>query len=138
MLRACLKVDKGTLRASGYVNMLPKGAEIGYRAPYAADIELGSPERPITGTQIVKVRSFRRKDGTIVKAHEKRYVNKRLIKFRPRLSKAEFGKPMFRVIDKIAEKRPQLFLTRALREGLKSLPEDIAFALNRVGRVEVR
>ena len=141
-------IDKGFLSHSGYKSDTDKGSEIGYRAPYSHDVEFGAPEKPITGTQIVKVkshkvRSYKRKDGVVVPsyvvpAHEKKYVNKRLIGFRPKFSKFERGKLMFRVIDKIAEKKPQLFLTRAVRDGIPFMPEDIAFELKRsgIGRVQ--
>ena len=126
-------VDTGMLKRSGYINETPKGSEIGYRASYASSIEFGAPEQPITGTQTVKVKSFKRKDGSIVQAHTKKYVNKRLIRIRPKHSKFEWGKPIFRVIDKIAEKKPQLFLTRSVRDGIPYLPDDIRFELKRSG-----
>lgn len=132
---ACfVPVDTGMLRKSSYVKQLPNGVEVGFIASYAADIEFGKPTRPIVGTQEVFVRRFRRKDGTIVNAHTKRYVNKRLIAFRPKLSKFERGEKIFRVINEEKEQSGQFFLTRAFQKELPSLPQDIEFFLREIER----
>lgn len=88
---------------------------------------------PIEGTQVVKVRSYRRRDGAIVKEHVAKYVNKRLIPIRPKFSKFEWGEKMFRVINKIKARPGQYFLSRAVMEGLKDLTKDIKFYLDKIG-----
>lgn len=129
------EVDRGMLKRSGYVNDLPNGVEIGYRADYASAVERGRRESPITGTQIVHVPTFTRKDGTVVRAHDVKHVNKRVIRIRPRLSAFEFGKPIYRVISKISATTGQWFLRRAVQEGIKSLGQDVKFCLQRIGKV---
>ena len=125
--------DTGVLKKSGAVNYLPNGAEILYTANYSSAVEFGIPsDIPIEGTQIVKVRAFKRRGGAIVKAHEKKYVNKKVIGFRPKFSKFEFGAKMFRVIDKIKARAGQFFLSRSVQEGIKDLSNDIEFYMKRI------
>lgn len=127
-------VNTGMLKKSGYTNYLPLGIEIGYRTPYAGIVETGiEQDIPIEGTQIVRVKSYRRRDGTIVKEHIAKYVNKRLIPIRPKFSKFEWGEKTFRVINKIKARPGQYFLSRAVMEGLKDLTKDIKFYLDRIG-----
>lgn len=54
---------------------------------------------------------------------------------RPKLSKFEYGKPMFRVINKIKARPGQFFLTRAVEKGLPYLGQDVSFYLKRLGKV---
>jgi len=114
-----------------------------------SQVEFGiEADIPITGTQVIHRKSYRRKgyrrkDGTyipptMVKAHDIRYENKRLIGFRPKLSKFEFQDRIFRVIDTIKARKGQFFLTRSVREGLPYLTEDISFLLNRIGKTSHR
>ena len=139
-------VNTGMLKHSGVVESIPGGVLIAYRAPYAWTVEVGSEEQPIVGTQIIHKKEHRRKaytrrDGVyipsaMVKAHDVRYEGKRVIRFRPKLSKFEFQKPIFRVISKIKAREGQYFLTRSVKEGLPFLSQDIAFSLNRIGKVQ--
>ncbi|MBI2020153.1 hypothetical protein HYS94_01915 [Candidatus Daviesbacteria bacterium] len=99
-----------------------------------SDVEFGKPVRPITETQEVFVRRFKRKDGVIVKAHTKKYINKRLIGFRPKLSKFERGEKIFRVISEEKEQTGQHYLGRAFQKEIKELPKDIEFFLRELER----
>ena len=50
---------------------------------------------------------------------------------RPKLSKFEYREPIFRVISKIKARKGQYFLARAVKEGIKELPNDVGFSLQR-------
>jgi hypothetical protein len=141
-------VDKGFLKRSGSVERIPGGSVIRYRAPYAADVEFGiEQDRPITGEQVIyrgahKRKGYYRKDGKyvppgVVKAHTARLVGKRLIFVRPKYSNNEYGKGFFRVISKIKARKGQFFLTRAAKNAITQLPNDIGMALRRLGQVNV-
>lgn len=139
-------VDRGTLKRSGYTNKLVNGVEIGYTAPYASRVEAGGPATPYKGTQVVKVRgytrrAYTRKDGVYVppvevSSHEVKYVNKRLVGFKPKLSKFERGPLIFRVLKEEPAREGQWFLKRSLVQEIKHLPEDIEFHLLRLARVK--
>ena len=130
-------VDTGFLKRSGATRFLPKGIEIFYTSPYAADVEFGRPGKPITGTQTVKVKAhIRRMPGgrVLVKEHEKKYVNKKVIRFRPKHSKFEYGKPIFRVISEEKGQKGQHFLGRAKDKGLPFMGTDVSFYLKQLER----
>jgi len=145
-------VDIGTLKLSGISEDIKGGKKIAYRTNYAAQVEFGIPEDiPITGTQKIHVpeyirKGYKRKDGvwvppTKVKAHEVKLVNKRVIRIKPSrkyveegIHKREWGKPIFRVIDKIKAREGQYFLTRSVKEGLKKLADDMEFFLRQIVR----
>lgn len=140
-------VDTGNLKRSGSVEPLSNGVRIIYRAPYASEVEVGIPnDIPITGKQIVTIRTYTRKgytrkDGvyvpaTVISEHKVVYENKRLIRIRPKMSKFQYGKPEFRVISKIRAREGQFYLTRAVSLGLENLADDIKFYLQRLGRVD--
>lgn len=132
--QACyVPVRTGMLKKSGYVNRLNSGIEIGYLAPYASDVEFGKFPQPIKGTQIVHIRKYRRKDGTIVKAHDKKYVDKMVVVHRPRLNKFQLGKPRIMTISKTFNIKPHLFLTRAVEAGIVDLVKDIEYEIRRKG-----
>jgi len=133
-------VNTGNLKRSGIVEHIPGGARIAYRANYSADVEWGREEQLITGTQTVHIHAHKRKTrkgSSIVKAHDKKYVNKRLIGFRPKYAKFEYGDKIFRVINKISATRAQLFLSRAVAQEIVHLPTDIAFYLKKFGSTTV-
>ena len=114
-------------------------------------VHQGVTEKPIEGRQVVHVHSFQRRDGTVVRAHDKIYDGKRLIPiqvggklviaptraggFAPRVTKR---RQIFRVISKISARRPNPFLLKAIREELPHIKEDIAFYLKRYGKVDVK
>jgi len=128
-------VSTGFLKRSGFVNYIPKGVEIGYMAPYSADVEFGRGGKPIEGTQEIEIKQHYRKTpkGMVpVKAHTKKYVDKKIIRFRPKHSKFEYGPPIFRVISEEHATKPQLFLTRAKEKGLQDLGTDIMFHVKRL------
>lgn len=135
-------VDTGFLKNSGYVKDIPDGVEIGYTAPYASKVEFGNPYTPYSGVQTVRVkahtrRPFLRADGTWVEAseigeHERRYEDRRLVGFRPKLSKFERGPLIFRILKGEPERKGQLFLSRALHEKIADLPNNIEFYLRRI------
>ena len=128
-------VDTGNLKHSGYIDTkYPGGMEIGFTAPYASAVELGSPAKPITGTQSIYTHGYRRKDGVMVAPHYKHFVGKRLIAFRPKMSKFERGPLIFRVLNEEPAREGQHFLGRALKEGLHYLVQDVDFYFQRLGR----
>jgi len=118
-------------------------------------IENGMPESYYKGNQVVHVRRHRTKGGAWVKAHDKIFVNKRLMQIRSRMdwSRQEleasygiripgdvtrmkmYGEPIFVVMDKIPARKGQFFLTRAVLSGIKKLPEDLMWSLKRIGNV---
>ena len=148
-------VDRGILRQSGYTRRIRGGIEIGYKAPYSSIIENGMPESYYKGNQVIHVRKHRIKGGIWVKAHDKIFVNKRLMQIRSRQdwSRQEleasygiripgdvtrmkiYGEPIFVIMDKIPARKGQFFLTRAVLEGIKKLPEDLMWSLKRIGDV---
>jgi len=123
-------VDTGNLKRSGFVNRLDNGIEMGYRAPYAAAVENGIPrDVPITGTQVVHRRGYTRRDGTYVPPQDIVYRNKRLIPM------GRGRNLRFRVIDTIRRREGVYFLLNSIREGIRSLPDDVRFGLERKGLV---
>jgi hypothetical protein len=140
----------GTLAASGYTKNLPNGIEIGYTAPYASDVEYGHAFRPFLGKQEITVRAHKRKvwrsgrssykDGQAeqtVRTHTRVYKNKRLIGFQPRLwPKKERGPMLFRVLEGEPARKGQFFLTRAFKEKIGTIPDNIAFYLGRMPNVK--
>lgn len=146
----------GFLAMSGYTKSLERGIEIGYTADYSAKVEFGSPGgQPIEGgkdfTISIKahtVRQHNRKGYTtskgytvapaIVKEHQvKAYTRTihggKLIGFQPRLwPSKELGPMIFRILKKEPPQRAQYFLTRAVQEKIKTLPQNIEFYLKRI------
>ena len=143
--QACyIPTDTGNLKRSGVFIELKDGAKIQYRAPYSSDVEFGiEADRPIQGTQVLHIpmhtrKGYTRKDGKYVKpvsvkAHDVTLVNKRVIRIRPKHSKFEYDKPIFRIIDKQKARPGQFFLSRAVKEGLPGISKDIQFALKQAG-----
>ena len=128
-------VDRGTLKKSGIVFPIQNGARLQYRTNYSWDVEGGVQEdRPIVGDQIVKIKTYKRRDGTVVNAHEIVYHNKKLISLRPKKDGKQ-GFRIYRVINKIKKRPGVFFLTRAVKVGLLDLTGDIKFFLSRVGKV---
>lgn len=147
-----MPVDKGTLKHSGYTKPLGAGIEIGYTATHAAKIEYGSPAIPYTGSQTIHVQAFTRREHTrnayvtksgrpvpaatisssFVQAHDRIYVNKRLIGFRPKLTKFERGNLIFRVMSEERAREGQFYLTRAIRDSYPYLSEDLEFELKKI------
>ena len=137
--RGFCPVDKGILKNSGEWNYVPNGVEIVYRASYSNAVHSGiSEDIPITGTQEVQIKAHKRKDGKMVKAHTKTYVNKRVVRIRPKLSEFEWGKRFFRVIDKIKARPGNPFLLRAVKEEIPHLKDDIAYELNKLRNMEAK
>ena len=104
-------------------------------------VEQGREAEPIEGTQRIHVSSYTRKTKTgrtRVKAHDKVYENKRLIRFRPRLSKMEFGDPIFRVVNKQPAIKPHRYLERAYEEKIGNLAPNIKSVLKRRNIGEVK
>lgn len=140
---ACfVPVDKGTLKRSGFVEKLPRGIRIGYTAPYAARVHSGGPAIPFKGTQVIHVgahkrKGYEREDGVYVdpvevRSHDRTYVDKRVVAFRPKYSKFERGPLIFRVLKEEPARKGTFFLTRALAQEIQRLPEDIEFYLRRL------
>ena len=127
----------GFLAHSGDAIRTPNGIKLVYVAPYSSRVEFGGPAIPYTGTQTVHIKahkrkSYVRKDGTnvrasSVKAHDVKYKNKRLIGFRPKLSKFERLPMIFRVLKEEKAREGQHFLGRATQKEIQHLSEDIEF-----------
>lgn len=156
--RGFVPVDAGYLKQSGYIRRISGGIEMGYRARYAAAIEYGTPEVQFKGTQTIKFKKHRmlyHGKKVWVKAHEKKYVNRRLLKIRPHqdwsreeietsygmkipgnvTSMRIYGPAIWRVVSKIPARQGQYFLKRAALDGIKKLPDDLKWALSKVGQV---
>lgn len=125
-------VDTGFLKSTGSVDHLSNGVEIKFAAPYSSDVEFGHEDRPINTTQRVYVRTYRRKDGSVVNGHWVEYKSKKVISWRPKISKFERGERIWRVLDKEPAQKGQLFLTRATIEKIQDLPTDIEFCLKQL------
>ena len=156
--RCYVPVDKGFLKHSGYVKDIPGGSTIGYVTPYAARVEWGGPAIPVTGTQIVKIPLHIRKaharkgyfatrgtnsywveptwiEKSVVGPHEVTYVNKKVIRFKPKISKFERGPEIVRIISEEPERKGQHYLGRALKDSLPHMTEDIEFELLKLDRI---
>jgi hypothetical protein len=154
--RGFVPTDRGILKQSGYTRNIRNGVEIGYKAPYASIIEIGMPESYYKGTQVVHIKKHQmmyKGKKVWVKAHDKKYVNKRLVRIRSRQSWSRdeleasyglkipgdvsrmtiYGPHIFVVMDKIPARQGQYFLTKAVIKGIKKLPEDLKWSLGRVG-----
>jgi len=152
-------VDRGILRQSGYVRNIRKGVIIGYKASHSARVEFGQPEFHYTGSKTVTIKkhTIHTKYGPrTIKTHDRIYVNKRVVRIRPRagwnkemIEKAYgvripgnvsrmtvYGTPIFVVMSRIPARPGQFFLTRAVLEGIKKLPEDMKQSLKRIGTVK--
>lgn len=134
--------DTGTLAKSGYIKPLENGIEIGYAATYSAKVEQGNPRTPYSGDQTVHIKKYKRKayvtkngthvPATLVPAHDVTYHNKRLIGFRPKITKFERGPMIFRVLEAEPEREGQHYLARACKTELPSLPKDLEFFLKQI------
>jgi len=140
-------VDRGTLQRSGYTKKLAgRGVEVGYTAPYAAQQEFGMPSLPYQGTQRVQIRpySYRLVDnaGNVrnvdVPGHERTYVNKRLIGFRPRIGNTRGSEVIFRVMDRSPEIEPKYFLSNAVKDSLPELPNLIIHEMKKIPNSTVK
>ena len=136
-------VNTGFLKQSGGVEPLSDGASIRYRADYAADVEFGTQGEPWSGSQDVRTRShkrkgYTRKDGTYVSSHNvqghnKHYENARLIGFRPKAGqKFRSQKKIYRVLSAQNATKGQFFLSRAVMQGIMSLPTDMEYHLKKL------
>jgi hypothetical protein len=151
-------VDRGILKQSGDTNKIRNGIEIFYKAPYSHIIEFGMPESYFKGTQVVHIKKHQmmyKGKKVWVKAHDKKYVNKRLVRIRTRQDwsrdelqasygltipgdvtrMTQYGPHIFVVMSKIPARKGQFFLTKAVLKGIKKLPEDLKWSLGRVGNV---
>ncbi|MHA1289584.1 MAG: hypothetical protein ACTSPB_19535, partial [Candidatus Thorarchaeota archaeon] len=70
-----------------------------------------------------------------VPSHAVLYKNKRVVRIRPKLSKFERGQARWVTIDRIRARKGQLFFTRAIRQELPHLVDDLKMALSRLGKV---
>ena len=140
-------VDRGTLMRSGYTKKLAgRGVEVGYTAPYAAQQEFGMPSLPYEGVQRVKIKPYNYRlvdnEGNVrqveVPAHERTYVNKRLIGFRPRIGNTRGSEVIFRVMDKSPEIQPKYFLSNAVKDSLPELPQLIIHEMKKIPNVKVK
>lgn len=120
------------MKKSGYFKNIADGITLGYTAPYAGKVEWGSPAIPYTGTQIIHRKAYTRRDGAHVKETEVKYVNKRLVGFRPKLEGGHRGPLIFRVLSEEKARKGQHFLGRALHKEITHLPEDLEFYLKRL------
>ena len=130
------------MKQSGSVESINYGASIKYRADYAAEVEFGTKGEPWSGTQEVRTRShkrkgYTRKDGTYVSSHNvqghsKRYENSRFIGFRPKSGKGRSQNKIYRVMSAKNANEGQFFLSRAVKQGIMSLPTDIETELKRL------
>jgi hypothetical protein len=135
----------GTLKASGSVIYKRESITIEYSAPYAATVEAGISEpTPLTDvdTQRVYVPTHRRKGGVVVKGHYKRYdggknPNAKVITFRPKHSKFEYGPEITRVITENATREGQWFLKRAVMDEIQLLPDAMEKELNNIGTIVI-
>ena len=77
-------VQTGTLKNSGSVRITSTGGEIAYNAPYAAAVEFGvESDVPFRGDQWIEIPMHRRRNGSIVKRHWRKYTDKRAFGFTP-------------------------------------------------------
>lgn len=124
------------LKRSGYVENLRNGVSLAYIASYSADVEYGKEAKPVEGTFTYHIPEHRRRNSngsiSIVKAHDVTYVNRKVIRFRPKYSKFERGAPITRVISVEAATKGQRFLGRALDQEIQKMPEDIEFYLKQL------
>ena len=140
--RCYVPVDIGILRRSGYTKKLENGIEIGYMAPYAGAVEFGNPKTPFDGIQVIHTQGFQRAgytrtDGTyvrpaIISPHDRTFINKRVVGFRPKFSKFDRGDLIFRVLEAEPERPGQFYLTRALQDSLPEASNDIEFELRKI------
>lgn len=118
--QACyVPFQTGKLKNSGSFIKEEKGGTITYEAPYASIQEVGQEGGdPIVGVQEVRVSAHVRKNKRggmeIVPAHTKKYVNKRLICFRPKVSKFQYEEPICRVIKEEPHIDGQFYVSRAV------------------------
>jgi len=145
-------VDTGFLKRSGYTKQIPNGIEIGYIAPYSADVEVGHTDRPVQGTFSYLVPAHTRRshtrvnpNGTVVivaestiPEHMVTLVNKRIITFRPKIDKFNRGPQITRVISVERGRKGQFFLARAAMDSLNGLPKDLIFALKKIKGAQVK
>jgi hypothetical protein len=99
-------VKTGRLKRSGYVRILRDGVELGYTAPYAKDVEQGSParlervnpraRRAGVSARAVRVRAYTRRVGARKPRH---FVKNSVDEYIPRLGqivgrrlREEFGR----------------------------------------------
>lgn len=134
--------DTGMLAKSGYTKELETGIEVGFAANYAAKVEFGNPRTPYSGDQTVHIKQYKRKayvtkngthvPATLVPAHDVTYHDKRLIGFRPKITKFERGPMIFRVLEAEPERPGQAYLSRAAKQEIVHMDKDIEWALKQI------
>ena len=122
-------VQTGTLKNSGSVRITSTGGEIAYNAPYAAAVEFGVESSvPFRGDQWIEIPMHRRRNGSIVKRHWRKYTDKRAFGFTP----AGGAGDIVRVFTQNLKKIGQRFLGRAFEEKLTDLTESCEDEFRRI------
>ncbi len=122
-------VQTGTLKNSGSVRITSTGGEIAYNAPYAAAVEFGvESDVPFRGDQWIEIPMHRRRNGSIVKRHWRKYTDKRAFGFTP----AGGAGDIVRVFTQNLKKIGQRFLGRAFEEKLTDLTESCEDEFRRI------
>ena len=122
-------VQTGTLKNSGSVRITSTGGEIAYNAPYAAAVEFGvESDVPFRGAQWIEIPMHRRRNGSIVKRHWRKYTDKRAFGFTP----AGGAGDIVRVFTQNLKKIGQRFLGRAFEEKLTDLTESCEDEFRRI------
>ena len=117
----------GNLKSSGVVASNGNKSTIKYTADYAAAVERGSEEREINTVQQVYVPAYRRNNGTVVKGHHKT-VKGKIVTFR-----TKGGEEITRTITFEKERKGQFFTTRAIKQEIPKLVDDIVEQLKKGG-----
>jgi hypothetical protein len=133
-------VQTGKLKESGSIIYKRESINIEYSAPYAAVVEAGiSSATPLdsVNTQRVYVPTHRRKNGVVIQGHYKHYdkgknPNAKVITFRPKHSKFEYGPEITRVITENAPREGQWFLKRAVLKEIMRLPGALSKELEKL------
>ena len=122
-------VQTGTLKNSGSVRITSTGGEIAYNAPYAAAVEFGvESDVPFRGDQWIEIPMHRRRNGSIVKRHWRKYTDKRAFGFTP----AGGAGDIVRVVTQNLKKIGQRLLGRAFEEKLTDLTESCEDEFRRI------
>ena len=117
------------LKNSGSVRITSTGGEIAYNAPYAAAVEFGvESDVPFRGDQWIEIPMHRRRNGSIVKRHWRKYTDKRAFGFTP----AGGAGDIVRVFTQNLKKIGQRFLGRAFEEKLTDLTESCEDEFRRI------
>ena len=128
--------DTGNLINSGTKSDIAIGSIIIYSANYARDVEIGRPSgKSFGGIQRIYIPSYTRKDGIKVKGHWIEYKDKRLIKFKPKISKFVYGNEIARLFNKDPGQKGTFFLSRAIQDESPSFKSSLEKYLRNLERL---